>query len=312
MNVIVRSLTVAGVMLAATVVETPTVSAQTFCGNVRDFPRSVRVVVFGLTDDQRLVRFRECRPDNARDIGAITGLEPDDTAIVAIDFRVQDGLLYGLGDAGGIYTIDPTTAAATPVEDAALTEELEGEEFDIDFNPAADALRIISDTGQNFRHPFSGATQFLTQVDADLNIPIPLPGVDPALGITGVAYTNNDLDPNTGTTLFDISSDADQVLIQSPPNDGVLVPTGLLTVDADATLFRHLQREAPRRDRRQQGVRSPGRGRRAGILPDQPAHRPGDPDRRVRRPRRERHRDPPPAAAEPVKPKGPPAAPRSP
>src|SRR5688572_23399101 len=88
MNVIVRSLTVAGVMLAATVVETPTVSAQTFCGNVRDFPRSVRVVVFGLTNGQRLVRFRECRPDNARDIGAITGLEPDDAAIVAIDFRV--------------------------------------------------------------------------------------------------------------------------------------------------------------------------------------------------------------------------------
>ena len=234
MNIIVRSLAVAGVLLAATAVEAPTVSAQTFCGNLRDFPRSARVLVFGLTDDQHLVRFRECGPGNARDIGAITGLDPD-TAIVGIDFRIQDGLLYGLGDGGGIYIIDRATAVATPVTDAALTEELDGEEFDIDFNPAANALRIVSDTGQNLRHPFAeGDTQFVTQVDADLNIPIPPPGVDPALGITGVAYANNDLDPNTGTTLFDISSDADQVLLQSPPNAGVLVPTGALTVAADA------------------------------------------------------------------------------
>jgi hypothetical protein len=185
MNVIVRLLTIAGVMLAATVAEAPTVSAQTFCGNLRDFPRGARVLVFALTDDQRLVRFRECRPDNAVDIGAITGLDPGDAAIVAIDFRVQDGLLYGLGDGGGLYTIDPATAAATPVEAAALTEELDGDEFDIDFNPAADALRIVSDTGQNLRQPFSGATQFVTQVDADLNIPIPPPPSTPRLGSPG-------------------------------------------------------------------------------------------------------------------------------
>ena len=115
MNISVRSLAVAGVMLAAIAVEAPTVSAQTFCGNLRDFPRSARVLVFGLTDDQHLVRFRECGPGRARDIGAITGLEPDDAAIVAIDFRVQDGNLYGLGDGGGMYTIDPSTAVATPV-----------------------------------------------------------------------------------------------------------------------------------------------------------------------------------------------------
>jgi hypothetical protein len=234
MNVVMRSLTVEGVMLAATAVEIPTVSAQAFCGNLRDFPRGPRVVVFGLTDEQRLIRFRECRPDNAVDLGLITGLDPDDAALVGIDFRVQDGLLYGLGNAGGIYTIDRATAVATPVDGAALTEALDGEEFDIDFNPAANALRIVSDTGQNLRHPFAeGATQFVTQVDADLNIPIPTP-VDPAPGVSGVAYANNDLDPNTGTTLLDISSAADQVLLQSPPNAGVLVPTGALGVAAEA------------------------------------------------------------------------------
>ncbi len=233
MNVNLRSLAAAGVMLAATVVEGPTVFAQDFCGNISDFPPSPRVIVFGLTDDQHLIRFGECRPGDAQDIGEITGLDPADTAIVGIDFRVQDGLLYGLGDGGGIYTIDVASAEATPVDGAALTMDLDGEEFDIDFNPAANALRIISDTGQNLRQPFAGDTPFVTQVDTDLNIPVSPPVIDPATDVTGVAYTNNDLDPNSGTTLFALSSDTDEVLIQSPPNAGVLVATGALTVDAD-------------------------------------------------------------------------------
>jgi len=35
----------------------------------------------------------------------------------------------------------------------------------------------------------------------------------------------DDLDPNTGTTLFDIDTSLNQVVIQSPPNAGSLVPT---------------------------------------------------------------------------------------
>jgi Domain of unknown function (DUF4394) len=48
----------------------------------------------------------------------------------------------------------------------------------------------------------------------------------PATGITAVAYTNNDLDPNTGTTLFDVDTTLNQVAIQSPPNNGSLVAVG--------------------------------------------------------------------------------------
>ena len=33
-----------------------------------------------------------------------------------------------------------------------LTIPLDGTVFGVDFNPAADRLRIISDTGQNLRH----------------------------------------------------------------------------------------------------------------------------------------------------------------
>ena len=173
------------------------------------------------------MKFEECKPGRLREIGTVSGLQDDDTMLVGIDFRVQDGELYGLGDGGGIYTIDTGTAEAFKVTE--LTVDLQGASFGVDFNPAANALRIISDTGQNLRHPFAGPLQFQTQTDMPLNY---TPGTN-ATGVTGAAYTNNDLDTNTGTTLFDIDTTLDQVAIQSPPNNGSLVATGLLTVDAD-------------------------------------------------------------------------------
>ncbi len=87
----------------------------------------------------------------------------------------------------------------------------------MDFNPAANALRIVGDTGQDLRHPFAGATAGVTQNDGGLNYIVNNSPVT-ATGITGAAYTNNDLDANTATTLFDVDSLQDQVAIQSPPN----------------------------------------------------------------------------------------------
>jgi hypothetical protein len=44
-----------------------------------------------------------------------------------------------------------------------------------------------------------------------------------ATGITGAAYTNNDNDPATATTLYDIDHKRDELVVQNPPNDGTLV-----------------------------------------------------------------------------------------
>ena len=106
--------------------------------------------VFGLTSAQRLVRFRLLLPQLAQDLGAVSGFQPPDRALVGIDFRVQDGQLYGVGNGGGVYTIDPTSAQLSPVN--TLTVALDGTVFGVDFNPAADRLRIVSDTGQNLSH----------------------------------------------------------------------------------------------------------------------------------------------------------------
>ena len=217
-------------MIVMGILTTRAAAADSDCGNRAAFFRDARLTIFALTADQRLLRFRECDPTRARDIGSVYGLQAPDTVLVGMDFRVQDGQLYGVGDGGGIYTLDTNTAVATRVSQ--LTVSLDGYFFGVDFNPAANALRIISNTGQNLRHPFAGTLAGQTQTDATLNYPGP-PSVIPATGLIGTAYTNNDLDPNTGTALFDIDTSLNQVAIQSPPNAGSLVATGMLTVDAD-------------------------------------------------------------------------------
>ena len=188
--------------------------------------------VIGLTEDQRLVGFKACRPEKIREIGPISGLGGADSALVGIDFRVQGGELYGVGNGGGVYTLDLATAEASFVSQ--LSETLRGGSFGVDFNPAANRLRIVSDAGQNLRHDVSLATGGTT-ADADLTYTAPPATPVVATGVTGAAYTNNDPTvmgaPNTATTLFDLDTNANQLAIQSPPNNGILAPTGALGID---------------------------------------------------------------------------------
>jgi hypothetical protein len=188
--------------------------------------------VVGLTDDGRLVSFKARSPERTRHIGYVTGLTGGDTALVGIDFRVQDGKLYGVGNGGGVYTIDSRTGEATFVN--ALTVPLAGTSFGVDFNPAADRLRIVSDAGQNLAHNVNAGGVTVANATLTYTVP-PATPVVPAVGVTAAAYTNNDLNqPHTGTTLFDLDTALDQVVIQSPPGNGILVATGKLGVDAAA------------------------------------------------------------------------------
>lgn len=184
---------------------------------------------YGLTTTGRLVRFDVDSPASLTPIGRITGLVGGDTHLVGIDFRVQNNRLYGVGDLGGIYVINTANAVATLVSH--LTIPLVGTAFGVDFNPAANRLRVISNAGENLRHNLDDPTGTpppgTTVADTPLTYP-PLLGI--ATGLTGAAYTNNDLDPATGTTLFDINTGLAQVAVQSPANAGTLVNTGTLPV----------------------------------------------------------------------------------
>jgi hypothetical protein len=188
-----------------------------------------RLRVIGLTDDGRLVRFRADAPRRPREIGQVYGLSGSDTRLVGIDYRIQDGLLYGVGNGGGVYTLDTTTAQATFVNQ--LSVPLMGSWFGVDFNPAADRLRIVSNEGQNLAHNVNAGG--ITAANATLTYTAPPAAPVTATGIAGAAYTNNDIDqPATATTLFDVDTTMDQIVIQSPPGNGILVAIGKLGFDA--------------------------------------------------------------------------------
>lgn len=178
--------------------------------------------IVGLTGDGRLICFSERDPGGAVTLGRVSGLAGD-TRLVGIDFRPATGELFGLGDAGGLYVLDLRDGGAALRSQ--LNVALTGPAFGIDFNPTVDRLRVVSDTGQNLRINVDNG---MVTVDTPLN---PAPGT----GVAAVAYTNNDADGNTGTTLYAIDATADQLVIQAPPNAGTLNPTGKLTVDASTT-----------------------------------------------------------------------------
>jgi hypothetical protein len=194
--------------------------------------------LYGLTTNNELVRYAAEAPDTLIEMKAITGVTAGET-LIGLDARASTGVLYAIGKtaagAGSLYTIDPLTGTATLV--AALTAStgdvftiLDGNEFGFDFNPAADRLRVVSDSGQSLRiNPDTGAVT----TDATLS--------GPALGLIGAAYTNN-FGGTPNTTLFGIDSGTDHLFMQggvngSPsPNGGVLTDIGALGLDVDAVL----------------------------------------------------------------------------
>lgn len=179
--------------------------------------------VLALTSDQRLICFAEGLPQFVFSVNYITGFVGD-TKLIGIDYRRADGKLYGVGNAGGVYAITPANAAAAKVSQ--LTVLPVGNAFGVDFNPINGALRIVTDSGQNLRHSL---VTNLTIADAPLSY-----GAGTATGISSAAYSNNDASPDTGTTLFVIDANLDQVAIQSPPNSGQLVATGKLNTGASS------------------------------------------------------------------------------
>lgn len=179
---------------------------------------------YGLLLGGALASFSLDDPRDTDRLGPITGYAEGDTALVGIDIRPSSGDLYGVGNGGGVYIIDPADQTAENV--GTLSVPLAGEQFGVDFNPAADALRIVSDTSQNLRVTFSGPAVATTVADGSLNSGA-VPPV-PVTGVSGAAYTNNDNSALTGTSLLDVNPVVRNLAVQAPANQGSLSPVGNL------------------------------------------------------------------------------------
>lgn len=204
----------------------------THAASMEEFSLKTPLAVVGLTSDGQLVCTSDRKPEKARVIGTVSGFASGDAKLIGIDFRPQDGLLYGVGNGGGLYRIDTSDAMLTIV--GQLTVAPSGTRFGVDFNPAANALRIVSDNGQNLRQPFANLGTAdplgMTANDTALSYTVPPAAPVTAMGVLAAAYTNNDLDAATATSLFVLDASLAQVALQSPANVGLLVATGKLGI----------------------------------------------------------------------------------
>jgi hypothetical protein len=190
------------------------------------------VTIFGVSMNNRLFSFRSTNPFTIDYSVRITGMQAGEQ-VLGIDVRPSNGQLYALGSTGRLYTLNTVTGAATlvaalsadPTDTTSPFTALVGTEFGIDFDPAADSLRVVSDADQNLRvNPDNG----FVFTDAPLAYAAgdPNQGRDP--GAMGAAYTNPDNDAATGTTLYDLEANFDMLVIQNPPNNGTLNTVGPL------------------------------------------------------------------------------------
>ena len=186
--------------------------------------------VFAITVSNKLVSFNRDAPTTIRTSVAVSGLQSAEN-LLGIDFRPTDGLLYAVGSSGRIYTINTATGAATVkstlAADATDTTlpftALAGTDFGVDFNPVADRLRVVSNTGQSLRiNVDSGATT----TDGAIN-------GGTANNVTASAYTNS-FAGTASTTLYALDTTNDTLYVQNPPNNGTLSLPLALGVDAGA------------------------------------------------------------------------------
>ena len=173
------------------------------------------------------------------DASRIDGVNGDDL-LVGIDYRPSDGTLYALGEDGTLYTVGMPSKSGKSVSASTVgsadypdTDLIDGVGFD--FNPVADAIRVVTTDGDSFVTSADDGSIVRQDpdtfyMDGDDNA-----GTAPQLSAAG--YTNSVPDPSA-TMLYDIDSDLD-VLVQqdaSPDSDTTsgLTTVGDLGIDANA------------------------------------------------------------------------------
>ena len=191
--------------------------------------------VVAVTDAAELIRFNAGQPQRILQRAPLRGLEPGDR-LIGIDYRVARGVLYAVSASGRVYTLDADTAQLNRVGSGAPVV-LTGQHFGVDFNPVADRIRVVSDSGQNLRlHPDTGA---VAATDPPLRLAAAA-GTGTAVRIAGAAYTYNKQDGKL-TTNFAIDLASGMLLVQGSregavpvvsPNTGELTAVGTLGVGA--------------------------------------------------------------------------------
>jgi hypothetical protein len=148
--------------------------------------------------------------------------------LLGVDVRPADGQLYGVFADGTVATIDPMTGTATAISMLA-TGLAEGVVATVDFNPVADRLRVMGSDGTSLRVNVETG-EVIEDGRHAYSEDVASPDV-----VAG-AYTNSVAGTET-TQLFNIDGDAGWLVLQDPPNDGVLNAVGELGMAAEPVGF---------------------------------------------------------------------------
>ena len=181
------------------------------------------VPIFLTTTGGQLLRIDSSAPGTVTSSSTITGLQTG-TSLTGIDFRPADGLLYGVGSDGRLYSINSGSGLASQIGPGAIFTSGSAA-FGVDFNPVPDRLRVVGTGRDSYR--INQLTGALVLRDSDLTA---------GSTVAGVAYTNN-LAGATQTTLFGIDSGTDSLVMiggvngTPSPNGGIVTTIGLLGVD---------------------------------------------------------------------------------
>lgn len=143
--------------------------------------------------------------------------------LLGIDLRPADNTLVGVTADHRIVVIDHMTGAMTEI--AAMTTMLPSVEGPVvvDFNPAADRLRLMTGTTNHRVHPDTGEVTVdgaLAYVAEDMHA-----GEVP--NVVAAAYINSHGKPEK-TAMYNIDATISGLVQQTVPNDGTLAAIGKL------------------------------------------------------------------------------------
>jgi hypothetical protein len=174
--------------------------------------------IIGLVDGKTIVTIDPASKKVTSTVN-ISGAGP----VLGIDVRPADGMLYGVTSDGNIVTIDVASGKATMksklsepwTRSAAVT---------FDFNPVADRLRLMSAEGVSWRINVDDGKVI---VDGSHKYKDAMAGKTPR--VVAGAYTNSFKDTKA-TALYNIDAATNSLVLQAPPNDGVLGTVGALGI----------------------------------------------------------------------------------
>ncbi|MGD9883270.1 MAG: DUF4394 domain-containing protein [Reyranella sp.] len=151
--------------------------------------------------------------------------------LVGVDVRPADGVLYGLTADGTLYTI--ATDGKATMKSKLETMLPTGVIASVDFNPAADRLRVIGSDGTSLRVNVDDGK---VVKDGSLKYAATDANKDKTPKVVAGAYTNS-VKGTKETTLFDIDAASGSLVKQAPPNDGILNTVGPLGARFDTIAF---------------------------------------------------------------------------